>query len=585
MVAVENELVLNGIAASPGIAIGRAYLLTGDVVKVVEQGIDDSQVEGEIDRFLNAIEKTKNQFEVIQKKAKVDTGLEGEKLFDVYRMLLEDSTVIDETISRIRDEKINSDYIYYHVMRKFQQMLESSTDDYFAGRATDIRDVKRRVIRNIQGKKHSIMNHLEDRLVIVARELTPIDTVQLDKSKVLAFITDAGGRTSHAAIMAQSMQIPSVVGLKSISSCIRNGDMLIVDGTAGKVIILPSDTTLEKYEKIQQQQLEKTRELESIRELPSITKDGKSVELSANLEFPEDMIKLKAFGANGIGLYRSEYLYLTKDELPSEEEQFREYDTVAKNAYPQSVIFRTLDIGGDKKPRAIEIPEEENPFLGLRGIRLTLHRKDLFRAQIRAILRASSRENVKILFPMLSSVGELIEAKKILTDIKQELIREKIAFDQSIDMGAMIEVPSAGVIADLIAKEVDFLSIGTNDLIQYLLAVDRGNEQISHLYKNYSIAVFRMIKNIVDAGHRQGVWVGMCGEMAGDPFSTLALVGMGLDELSVTPAVLPKIKKIIRSMNFKDAQVISERVLQFQSSDNVEKFLIKVTQEHFGDIL
>lgn len=579
------DYLLQGIPASPGIVIGKAYVLAGDVVKVEQIDIDESQVQDEINKFKAAIEITKNELMKIQNRAKLKIGKEGEKLFDVYKMLLEDSFVIDETIDLIARDRKNADFIYHSVMRKFQKSLESTKDEYFSGRVADIRAVKRRVIRNIQGKKYTFLKSVSEKSVIIARELTPIDTVQLNKRNVLAFVTDLGGKTSHAAIMAQSLQIPSVVGLKTISSLVQSGDRMIVDGKNGHVIINPSKSTLEKYLKLQEKYDDLTRKLDRIKELPCRTLDGKDIELSANLEFPDEINSVLTYGAKGIGLYRTEYLYLMKDELPSEDEEFEEYYQVATRISPHPVIIRTLDIGGDKKPRCIQIPEEENPFLGLRAIRLCLERRDIFKTQLRAILRASVVGNVKILFPMISCLDEILETKKILAEVQQELKKKNIPFDESIDIGAMIEVPSAAMIADLIAKEVNFLSIGTNDLIQYALAVDRGNEQISHLYKKLPIAVLRFIKYVVNAGHKKGVWVGMCGEMAGSPLATLILVGLGLDELSVTPVMVPEIKTIIRSVTFKEAQEIAEKALKQSSSGNVENFIYKIMQKRFKDFI
>ncbi len=580
----QDELLI-GVAASPGIAIGKAYLLTGDVVKVEERDIDDASIDEEIEKYKTSLEATKEELAEIQSKAQFHLGQEGVKLLDVYQMILDDSFIVTETVERIKTEKKNADFIYYQVMHHFQESLESADNEDFTARATDIRDVKRRVIRHIQGKKHSFLNHMTEKSVIVARELTPLDTVQLEKGKVLAFATDMGGRTSHAAIMAQSLQIPAVMGLKDILAKVRNGDVLIVDGKKGEVIINPGPKSLDKYKKLQQSHVQFTKKYELIRDLPCRTMDGKDIELAANIEFPEDIHTVINYGAKGIGLYRTEYLYLAKDEPPSEEEEYQEYYTIAQKMYPQPVIIRTLDIGGDKKPRCMHIPEEQNPFLGLRAIRLCLERQDIFRAQLRAILRASSLGNIKILLPMISCVDEVLQTKEILTEIKKELKKNKIAFDSSIPIGVMIEVPSAAVLADIIAKEVNFLSIGTNDLIQYMLAVDRGNERVAHLYRTYSLAMLRTIKNIIYAGHQHGVWVGMCGEMAGDPRATLLLLGLGLDEFSVTPAVLPAIKTIIRSISFKEAEHIANKILQQPSSAEAEKLLFSVTQKRFSEFI
>ncbi|MBN1154018.1 phosphoenolpyruvate--protein phosphotransferase [candidate division KSB1 bacterium] len=579
------HLRMKGVAASPGIAIGQVYILTGNIVKVEQRDIDALQVQAEVEKFKTALELTKNDLTRIQSKAKSKMGKEGDKLFDVYRLLLEDVSIIDETIERIKNEKKNADYIYYSVMIKFQEMLEAATDEYFVGRVADIRDVKQRVIRHIQGEKHSFMLQIDDKAVIVARELTPLDTVQLDRSKVLAFATDVGGKTSHAAIMAQSLQIPSVVGLKNISTMVQTGDTVIVNGKAGEVIINPTDDELTYYHQAQAKIKSLREKLETVVKLPCRTVDGKDIELAANIEFPGDMEAVKRYGARGIGLFRTEYQYLAKAELPTEEEQYKEYYSIAEQMHPDTVIIRTLDIGGDKKPKFIDIPEEDNPFLGLRAIRYCLDNPAVFKSQLRAILRASVLGNIKILLPMISCMDEVMRAKAIINEVKRDLRNEGISFDESIGYGAMIEVPSAAIIADLIAKEVEFLSIGTNDLIQYTLAVDRGNEHISYLYNNYALAVLRLIQKVINAGHEQGVWVGMCGEMAADPKMTMLLVGMGLDELSVTPSILPEIKTIIRSISLKETRHIAEKVFKQTSSRDAEKFITKVTQKRFSDFI
>lgn len=581
----QNEHAFKGVPASPGIAIGKAFVLTGDVVKVDEQIIDDQNLEDEIKRFRDAIEATKEDLLSIQRKAKFKVGDDGDKLFDVYKMLLEDSFIIDETVDRIRKEHKNADFIYFMVMQRFQDTLESAGDEYFAGRATDIRDVKRRVIRNIQKKSYSLLKRVPEQAIIVARELTPLDTVQLDRNKVAAFVTDLGGKTSHAAIMATSLQIPAAVGLTNITRYVKTGDELIVDGKHGEVYVNPTGQLVKRYKHFQDEYRKVQQKLRLIRQMPSRTLDGKDIELSANIEFPDEMEAIKENGAKGIGLYRSEYLYLREEELPSEEKLFNDYFQVANQINPHPVIIRTLDLGGDKQPRCINFPEEENPFLGLRAIRFSLERQDIFRTQLRAILRASIHGNVKIMFPMISSIQEIRRVKIILAEIKQQLKHDHIAFDESIDIGAMIEVPSAAIVADLIAQEVDFLSIGTNDLIQYTTAVDRGNERISYLYKRLPLPVLRLIRTIVEFGHQQGVWVGMCGEMAGDPLATLILLGLGMDELSVTPSSLPTIKTIIRSVTFKEAQRISEKALTMSSSEQIEKYLYEIMETRFKELL
>lgn len=578
----EKRLVrLKGIAASPGIVIGKAFALTGDVVKVEERNILPDEVSDEIKKFYQAIEVTRKELADIQVQAKQKVGKEAEKIFDTHQMLLEDRVVNEETIAKIQNECKNADFAYYQVMQKFQNSLEKVNNEYFMGRVADIKDVKRRLIRNIQGKEPHYLNCLTNPAIIVARDLTPSDTVLLDRHKVLAFATDRGGKTSHAAIMARSLEIPSIVGLEEITEAVETGDILIIDGNEGIVIVNPNSSEMDKYMKMREQYHEITKELSKIRDLPSRTLDGKDVELSANLEFPDDINSIITYGARGIGLFRTENLYLTKTELPTEAEQFEEYYKVAEKVSPYPVIIRTLDIGGDKKSPSLEIPEEDNPFLGWRAIRLCLEKENLFKTQLRAILRSSVMGNVKIMLPMISCLEEIYQAKSILEQVKVELRSQKIPFDENIEIGAMIEIPSAAIMADAIAEEVDFLSIGTNDLIQYTLAVDRGNVHVANLYKRLPPSVLRMIQKIVEAGHEKGVWVGMCGEMAADPLATLILLGLDLDELSVSPSMLPEVKKIIRLVTFEDAEKIADKALEMKTSEQIETYVRNVLSTRY----
>ncbi len=565
-----------GIAASPGIVIGKVFSLTGDVVKVEERNISKEEVSNEIQKFKRAIELTKKELAEIQAQARHKIGKEGEKIFSAHQLLLDDKIINDETIAKIQHKCKNADFAYYQVMQKFQASLEKVNNEYFMGRVADIRDVKRRLIRNIQGKEPQYLNGLTNPAVIVARDLTPSDTVLLDRQKVLAFATDRGGKTSHAAIMARSLEIPSVVGLEQITEVVDTGDTIIIDGNEGVVIVNPNSIEMNKYVKLREQYHEITKELSKIRDLPSRTLDGKDIELSANLEFPDEINSIITYGARGIGLYRTENLYLTKSELPTEEEEFDEYYKIAEKVSPYPAIIRTLDIGGDKKAPSLQIPEEDNPFLGWRAIRLCLEKVDLFKTQLRAILRASVMGNVKIMLPMISCLEEIYQATSIIEQVKNDLKAKKIPFDENIEVGVMIETPSAAIMADVIAEEVDFLSIGTNDLIQYTLAVDRGNVHVAKLYKRLPPSVLRTIKSIVDAGHSKGVWIGMCGEMAADPLATLILLGLDLDELSVSPSMLPEVKKIIRSVTYEDAEKIVDKALQMKTSEQVETYIRNV---------
>lgn len=572
----KRMIKLQGIGASPGIVIGKAFILTGDVIKVEERTIPSGEIGCEIKKFKRAIELTRKELTEIQTQAKQRIGKEGEQIFGAHQLLLDDEVINDETIKKIQGECKNADFAYYTVMQGFQRSLEDADNEFFQGRLADIKDVKRRLIRNIQGKEPHYLNSLTNPAIIVSQDLTPSDTVLLDRQKVLAFVTNVGGKTSHAAIMARSLEIPAVVGLQDITNLVESGDTIIVDGNQGIVILNPTLSELDRYIKHRDRHNEISKELSKIRDLPCRTLDGKEVELSANLEFFSEINSIITYGARGIGLFRTENLYLAKSELPTEDEEFEEYYKIAEKVSPYPVIIRTLDIGGDKKPAFIEIPHESNPFLGWRAIRLCLERVDLLKKQVRAILRASVMGNVKIMFPMVSCLEEIYKTKVIIEQAKDELRVQKLPFDEQIEIGVMIEIPSAAIMADDIAEEVDFLSIGTNDLIQYTLAVDRGNASVAHLYKRLPPAVLRLIKQVVNAAHRKGVWVGMCGEMAADPLATLILLGLDLDELSISPAMLPEVKRIIRSATFEQAERIAEKALQMKTSEEIETYIRNV---------
>jgi len=589
-VAVKNNKIkckylLKGVPASPGIAISKVFKLKSESISIDPTIVDDSSVDTEVEKFVKAVEKSKSELKSLQSKVVRKVGLENAKIFDVHQLLLEDSVIIEETIHSIKKENKSAEFAFFHIMQKYENTLNGSSTNHFQNRSSDLRDVKRRVIRHIQGDRTDQLNQLSGSAVIVTNDLTPSDAVMLEKRKVLGFATDLGGRTSHAAIMARSMEVPSVVGLRRIFNLVEEGDRIVIDGNEGKVLIQPDEKTINHYRKLQEKYYDTNRKLDEIRDLKCLTIDGKEIELSANLEFSDEAESVKSHGAKGVGLYRTDYIYLTKKELPTEEEQFQEYRKIVKKISPDPVIIRTMDLGGDKLPKSFLIPPQENPFLGWRAIRISLERKDIFKTQLRAILRASGAGNVKILFPMISGLDEVHECKKAVENAKSELQKEGIKYDLDIEIGVIIEVPSAALLADKIAKEVDFLSIGTNDLVQYLLAVDRGNERIAYLYQHLHPAILRMIKQIIMAGHQEGVWVGMCGEMASDPLSTLILIGMDLDEFSVSPIAVPEIKKIIRSTEYREAARIAKKVLQFDRPSEVERFMTKVVRKKFKNLI
>jgi len=465
------------------------------------------------------------------------------------------------------------------VMDKYIKAFAKMNDEYLKERISDIDDVGKRILKNLLGAKEKSLSDLKEKVIVVAYDLSPSDTATMHKKNVMGFVTDIGGRTSHTAIMAKSLEIPAVVGLEKATAKINSGDMLIVDGTEGIVIINPDKAALKKYHARQSQFVKFEKNLINLKDKPAQTLDGHRIEISANIEMPEEIESVISHGAEGIGLYRTEYLYMNKRGLPSEDEQFEAYKKVVTKLSGSPVIMRTLDLGGDKFLSQLEVPHEMNPFLGWRAIRFCLAQPKIFKAQLRAILRASAFGNIKLIFPMISGVEELRQAIEVLNEVKQELCAKKIKFDKDVEVGAMIEIPSAALTCDLLAKEVDFFSIGTNDLIQYSLAIDRVNEKIAYLYRPTHPAVLRLIKNIIDAGHKNKIWVGMCGEMAGEPAFGLLLLGLGLDEFSMSAAAIPEMKYIIRNLKFKDAQAVAEKALTLPTGEEVEEFSNKKLDE------
>lgn len=577
--------VLEGISVSPGIAISKVFLLQGEFIKIHPRTVEDSEKSAEVEKFNKAIKQAKREIKALQNKVARRIGEDSAKIFDVHQLLLEDSLINEDTLHGIRDENKSAELAFYDTMQKYQNALLKTSGEYFKGKISDLIDVTRRVIRHLQGDRRDYLSKLEGSGVIVATDLTPSDTVMLDRRKVMGFATEQGGRYSHVAIMSRSMEVPAVAGLEHISSLVSEGDRIIVDGNEGKIIIRPEEKLLNRYREQRNKYYEVESKLVALRNLPSVTLDGKEIELSANLEFSDEVESAKTHGAQGIGLYRSDYIYLANSELPTEEQQYGEYSKIVKRFLDDPVIIRTMDLGGDKQPESITVPHEENPFLGWRAIRISLEKQEIFNVQLRAILRASALGNVKILFPMISGLDEVLECKNALEKAKSELAKEKILYNAEIEIGVMIEVPSAAILADKIAREVDFLSIGTNDLVQYILAVDRGNERIAYLYKHLHPAVLRSIRDIISSGHEEGVWVGMCGEMASDPLATLILLGFELDEFSVSPLFLPEIKKIIRSVEHREAVRIAKKVLEFEKASEVERFMTKVMRQKFKDLV
>ncbi|MCK5739232.1 phosphoenolpyruvate--protein phosphotransferase [bacterium] len=573
--------LLTGIATSAGIAIGRAYILRGDCVKVEERDILEADIAAEITRFEDAVERAKADIKRIRHELNEDAAAD---IFETHYMLLEDVVVIQETIDKIRQLKKNADFVFFQHIQEYHEKLKRVNHDYFSERATDLADIRRRVIRHLQGDNWQYLNNLKEPRIIVAHELTPSDTIHFNREKVLGFVTDIGGKTSHAAIMSRALEIPAVLGLEILTETVCQNQMLIIDGREGKVIVEPSADLLEQYRQTQKQQEKQCERLSQIKDLPCRTLDGKDIDLVANLEMPEEIDTVLHYGARGIGLYRTEYLFLAKDELPTEEEQLAAYQNVADRLYPDPIIIRTADLGGDKSPASFEIPREDNPFLGWRAIRICLQKTDMFKTQLRAILRVSAKGNVKIMFPMITCVEELTACLVLLDEAKAELDTAGLPYDGDMEVGTMVETPSAAIMAHILAEKIDFLSIGTNDLIQYTLAADRNNERIAYLYENSPPAIFHMIKRVIDAGHSKGVWVGMCGEMARDPRAVLILLGLGLDEFSVNPTSVPEIKNIIRSVSYTDAAQIAKKIMGMQTAHEIKEYMEKQLRSRFSEL-
>ncbi|MFH0763292.1 MAG: phosphoenolpyruvate--protein phosphotransferase [Candidatus Omnitrophota bacterium] len=572
---------LKGIAAASGISIGAAYKVGREELIVPREAITEKQIPLQIQLFEEALIKTRREIIELQKRIGVEMGQEEAQIFDAHLLVLEDRMLIEDVISRLKKEHLNVAYIFSEVLKKYINVFSKIEDEYLKERTADINDVGKRILRNLLGKKRKGLSELKEKVIIVAHDLSPSDTAAMHKQKVCAFVTDIGGKTSHTAIMAKSLEIPAVVGTEEATSRISSGDMLIVDGNNGFVIVGPDEETLQDYLREKEKIKGASRKFLSVKDMPAITLDGREVVINANIEFPEEVPAVKMHGGQGIGLYRTEFFYMNRKGLPTEEEHYQAYKYVAEEMKPYPVIIRTLDLGGDKFLSQFEIPNEMHPFLGWRAIRFCLARPDIFKVQLRAILRASVHGNLKLMYPMISGIEELEQANKVLEESKQELKKRGLPFNSNIEVGAMIEVPSAAITADILAKEASFFSIGTNDLIQYSLAVDRVNEKVAYLYEPAHPAVLRLIKNIIDSAHKAGVKVGMCGEMAGEPSFVLILLGLGLDEFSMPPQVIPEIKYIIRSVAFKHAQEIADKAMQLSTGTEVENF----SRLELGEIL
>ncbi len=568
-----NNRIFHGIGASPGIIIGEARIADRSRVSVVETPIAPAEIQAEVERFQKALDEAKDELRALKEEIAGTRGIEHLYVIDTHLLILEDTMLISETVSFIEHEKINAEAALKRTLKKFKEFFAGIEDEYLRERSGDIETVVERVLRNMVGKRHEPFLESEGRVIIVAHDLSPADILQIDKKKVIGFVTDLGGKTSHTAILSRSLEIPAVIGLERITAEVSNGDPLIVDGKNGLVILNPDEETFRDYLQNKQYYEYRERELLKLRDLPAETVDGYRIRLKGNVEFVEEIPSIKKHGGEGVGLYRTEMLFFNRDTLPDEEEQYRTYAEAVRQMAPYPVTIRTLDVGGDKFVNDLNLDDELNPALGLRAIRLSLRRPDMFKAQLRAILRAGVFGKVRIFFPMISGVAEIREVKALLEESKRELRDGSIPFDENIEIGIMIETPSAVIVADFLAREVDFFSVGTNDLIQYSLAIDRTNEHLSHLYEPLHPAVLRSLKIVADAAHAAGINVCICGEMAGEPTYLPILLGLGYEELSMNAVSIPKVKKVLRRCSRSEAEALAAQALKFTTADEVESYL------------
>lgn len=563
--------MIDGIGASPGVSLGKVLLKDELKINIVKRHIQN--IDAEIERLNHSIELSIMEVEQLYQLTKENIGEKEADIFDVHKMMLQDEEFIGNVIEKIREKKINAEWALKEVIDNYISVLENVDDEYLKERVLDLKDVSKRLLKVLLGLNNRDLSILDDRYIVVAEDLTPSDTAQMDKDKILGFITETGGKTSHTAIMARTLEIPAVVGVKNVTKILSNGDFVIIDGDSGIIIINPSEKEIELYRMKKENYQHLKDSLVGLIGEKTITKDGISIEIAGNIGSSRNVLKVIENDGEGIGLFRTEFLYMNRDEFPTEVEQFEAYKNVAVKMNRKPVIIRTLDIGGDKGLKYLELPQEVNPFLGYRAIRLSLDNKDIFKVQLRAILRASAYGNIKIMFPMISNLNELRQAKSVVEEVKTELKSEKVDFNENIQIGIMVEIPSVCIQSDLFAKEVDFFSIGTNDLVQYALAVDRGNENVSYLYSPYNPAILRLIKMTIDNGHKEGIRVGMCGEAAGDSKLIPILIGMGLDEFSMSSAFVLKARWIIRNTSKKEMENAVQTVLNMSTAEEVEKYL------------
>ena len=575
----KGEMSFRGIPVSAGVVgVVRGLILVLDRARpsIGQRQLGEQEVPEEINRLERALVQTRQQLLEVQRKVSAGMGAEEGGIFDAHLLVLEDRTLLDEVVRMITEQKVNAEHAFHSVAERYAATLAAIEDDYLRERATDMRDVTTRVLNNLLGLQDEIdLRHLKEPCIIISHDLTPSNTAQLDKRHVLGFATDVGSKTSHTAIMARSLRIPAVVGLKDVSSRLESGQYALLDGINGVLIINPTDQTLFEYGELIRKQVSLQEMLRDTQLKPAVTLDRHRVFLSANIEQPGDAEQVKANGADGVGLFRTEYLFINRERPPNEEQQYQAYREAAVALKPLPVVIRTLDLGGDKFMAHMSTPQEMNPFLGLRAIRLCLAKPELFKPQLRAVLRAGARGHLRLMFPMVATVAEVRAGRRVLEECRAELAAEGAAIAEKLEVGIMVEIPAAAVMADQLAAEVDFFSIGTNDLSQYTLAADRTSSSVSSLADAFQPSVLRLVRQVVQAAHREGKWAGMCGEIAGEPLATPLLLGLGLDELSMNPTVIPQVKQILRGLSLEETQRMAPALLDMEGPEAVRDWLAK----------
>ena len=581
----QEEIRCHGVPASPGIARGPIHVFSIESDDVVRYQVDPAHVPDEIARFESALIQTRAQILEMQQQIAEAIGAKDAGIFDAHLLVVEDQTLIDEVLRRLEIDHCNVEFAFQEVANRYVESLSKIDDPYLRERALDIQDVSRRVIRNLQGKSPRPFLTVDEPHLLVAHNLTPSDTATMNREHVRGIALDLGSRTSHTAIMARSLGIPAVVGLHDATEMFETGVPALIDGYNGLLIIHPSEETSREYVEIERKKGAITEQLQQLRETKSTTRDGRHIVLSANIELPDETEAVLSNGAEGVGLYRTEFLYLNQPALPTEEDQFEIYRQVAQRLAPNPLIIRTLDLGGDKLTDTIETPDELNPFLGWRAIRFCLENVEIFKSQLRAILRASVSGNIGIMFPMISGLDEVRRGREIVRQCQEELRREGKPFHDELEVGIMIEVPTAAIMADRLAREVDFFSIGTNDLIQYAVAIDRTNERVAHLYEPSHPSVVRLLKMVADAAHAHDIWVGVCGEMAGEVLFTPLLLGLGMDELSAGPSIVPRVKNAVQRLTITECRQLVEEVLQLDTPAAVLERCTAVAQRNYPELI